>query len=118
MATATITIEDVFEYVHGHADEEELDSLVEAFKARRKALSEKRALNVKVGTEVTLSGLSPKYLNGLAGTVETVNGSRADVRLNEESTQRLRFKGKRFYVPMDEETHLLTGVPKGCCTTS
>lgn len=118
MATATITIEDVFEYVHGHADEEELDSLVEAFKARRKALSQKRALNVKVGTEVTLSGLSPKYLNGMSGTVETVNGTRADVRLNEASTRRLRYSGKRFYVPEDEEQYLLPGVPKGCCDAS
>lgn len=117
MATATITIEDVFEYIHGHADEAELDSLVEAFKARRKALSAKRALGVKKGSKVALTGLKPKYLNGLSGTVETVSGTHADVRLNEESTRRLRYSGRQFYVPEGENEYVMA-VPKVCCTAA
>lgn len=50
-----------------------LDRIVEAVRSRRQELSRKRsqlnALTIDVGARVRLQGLSPKYLNGLEGTV-------------------------------------------------
>lgn len=118
--TATTTpgsVAEVIDYVHSHADEQDLEVLGRAIKDRRKLLGEQRAATVRRGVEVSLDGLSPKYLNGLTGTVETVRGSRADIRLDEQSTVRLRLSGRKFHVPSDETQYLLTGVPKQCCLT-
>lgn len=116
--TATTTpssVADVLDYVHSRADEQDLEALIEAVRTRRKVLGEQRAATVRIGSEVRLDGLSPKYLNGLTGTVESVRASRADVRLDKASTSTLRFTGRKFSIPADEEEFLLRGAPKSCC---
>lgn len=116
--TATTTpssVTEVLDYVHSRADEQDLEALIQAVKTRRNVLGEQRAAAVRTGTEVRLDGLSPKYLNKLTGIIETTKGSRADVRLDKGSTATLRYAGKKFYIPITEETFLLTGVPKQCC---
>lgn len=118
--TATTTpasIGPILDYVHSSADEQDLDSLIQAVKTRRNVLGEQRAATVRRDAPVRLDGLSPKYLNGLTGTVETTKGNRADVRLDEQSTSRLRYSGKKYYIPADESQFLLSGVPKQCCLT-
>lgn len=118
--TATTTpssVTEVLDYVHSHADEQDLDALFRAIRTRRSVLGEQRAATVRRDTEVHLDGLSPKYLNGLTGTVESLKGNRADVRLDEKSTNRLRYAGRKFYIPTEEKQYLLTGVPKQCCLT-
>lgn len=113
--TASATITEVLDYVHARADEQDLDSLLQALRTRRKVLGEQRAATVRSGLEIRLDGLSPKYLNGLTGTVVTLDGNRAEVRLDERSTTQLRGSGRRFYVPAGEIEYLLTGIPKSCC---
>lgn len=119
MATATATtIEDVFEFIHGQANETDLDNIFDAYRSRTKVLREKRALSVSPGKEVVVTGVSPKYLNGLRGTVEEVDGKCASVRLDEASTRRLRASGsRRFFIPDDETNYVLTGLPKSTCQT-
>lgn len=116
--TATTTpssVTEVLDYVHSRADEQDLEALLQAVKTRRNVLGEQRAATVRNGTEVRLDGLSPKYLNGLTGTVVSTKGNRADVRLDKASTNKLRYAGRKFYVNANEEEYLLTGVPKQCC---
>lgn len=115
MATTAATLDQVLDYVHGHADEQEITALYDALNTRRKALNDRRALAVREGLSVRLDGLSPKYLNGLTGTVESISGKRADVRLDEHSTSVLRYAGNKFYVAADVNEYVLHGVPKGCC---
>lgn len=113
--SASATITDVLDYVHTRADDQDIESLVQAARTRRKVLGEQRAATVRVGLEVCLDGLSPKYLNGLTGTVDTLDGNRAAVKLDEVSTDRLRTSGRRFHVPIDTRRYLLGGIPKACC---
>ena len=111
----TATIDSTLDFIAGHADERQIDVIHAALRDRRKALAARRALAVTVGQTVTLDGLSPKYLNGLTGTVRTIKGNRADVLLDEASTLSLRWAGRRFVVPEDTKNYLLTGVPTTCC---
>lgn len=116
--TTDTTITDVLAYIQTRADAADLDALSGAVRARQRDLGAQNAANVRVGVAVTTYNLSPKYLNDLTGVVEAVSGSRADIRLDEASTARLRRTGRRFYVPQDETQHLLTGVPKACAAVS
>lgn len=112
----TLTVNDVAEFITNAATEEDLDDVVNAVKARQKALRNLRAMDVKPGVEVTLTGLSPKYLNGLSGTVqEGGRGQRVDVLLDSASTQRLARQGSKFHIDPDAEEYLLTGVPASTC---
>jgi len=116
--TAAASLDQVLDYVHGHADERELDTLADALKSRHNALRQRRALAVHTGLGVRLNDLSPKYLNGLTGTVETESGNRVDVRLDKASTTTLRYAGRKFFIGPDEEEYLLRGVPKSSCIPS
>lgn len=116
MATITDTrIEDVFEFIHGQADETDLDHIFDAYKTRTKVLRDKRALGVAPGAEVVIKGISPKYLSGLRGTVHEIDGKSASVRLDEASTRRLRYSGRKIFVPADETNYVLEGLPKSTC---
>lgn len=101
MATTTTqptTLSDVIGFITG-ATSDQLDLLSKAINDRRQSLRNERAALVKVGMKVVLSGVSPKYLDGMTGTVDAITGTRATVRLDEESTNRLRLTGRRFLVP-------------------
>lgn len=113
--TATLTLNDVRAFISGYADEQDLDAITRAVKARSRALMDDRAANLKVGTKVTLTNLSPKYLCGLTGTVKLLQGSRATVTLDAVSTEALRRSGRSYYVPVDVKEYDLSGVPSGCC---
>ena len=97
------------------ADEHDLDRIIQSVKDRRKVLRDARAAAVQIGADVTLDNLSPKYLNGLEGTVVVISGKRADVRLTEKSTGLLRFSGTRFHVPEGTTEYVLRGVPLSTC---
>lgn len=69
--------------------------------------------------KATLSGLSPKYLNGLTGEVVLDPNGRSGARafackLDEASTNRLRWAGSRFYIGPDVKEYVLPGVPMQC----
>ena len=87
--TAT-TITHVLDFIAGHADERQIDTILETVKGRRKTLDRHRALAVRKDQKVTLNRLTPKYLNGLTGTVTALNDQRCTVTLDEDSTNTQR----------------------------
>ncbi len=107
---------ELLSFVVLNADENDLDRIIEAVKGRRRALHEAAAAAVQVGSTVTLHNLSPKALNGLHGEVATINGKRADVLLDEESTAMLRFSRTRYALSVGSDpTFVLHGVPLTAC---
>lgn len=112
------TISDVFTFISA-ADEDELDRLIEGIKLRRKFIGQDRAAQLKVGDTVRLAGLSPKALNGLRGTVDSITRSHAAVMLDRDSTLKLLMSRTRFAaaVAAGAETYLLRGIPVTCCVT-
>lgn len=118
MTSATLSMQDVTQHIVNTATEEDLDTLFEAVRTRRKVLRDLRAMSVRDGAEVTLQGISPKYLNGLTGTVQPGRrGQRVDVLLDEESTDRLRYASRKIFIPAETKRHVLTGVPASTCVT-
>lgn len=80
------------------ADEDQLDTIIVAVNARRRALRSMAAARslaeLSVGDHVELDGLSPKYLNGCTGVLEGKSGTKITVRLDDEfrnSRARSRF---------------------------
>jgi hypothetical protein len=108
----------VLSYIVLSADEDDLDRVIQAVRDRRKTLATAAAADVQTGASVELHNLSPKALNGLTGDVDRINGKRADVLLDEDSTQRLRFSNTRYSGAVDfalrdgsATRYTLTGVP-------
>lgn len=106
-------------FIINEATDGDLERILEAVKSRRHTLRDLRAVAVQKDATVTLDGLSPKALNGLTGTVETIHGNRADVRLDEKSTRELAWSRTKFAgAAQSAETYLLHGVPLGCCVAA
>ena len=118
---AKVALPDVIGFIVSEATDGELDRITDAIRQRQRALRALRAATVSVGAQVRIRGLSPKYLNGLEGVVESITKSSGNVRLSKMSTARLRGTTKsstsrtRFYIRDDEEHYLLAGVPLSCC---
>jgi len=114
-AIAAPSITDALTFVANAQIEDELNRLQSAINARRQSIAAIRAAAITVGAKVELSNLSPKYVNGLTGTVEAYSRgkrTRMDVRLDEASTRRLRILGgHRFPVPEGVKEYLFMGVP-------
>lgn len=116
-ATAQITLADVLQFVASHATETDIGAIHDAARMRTKALHAVRAATVTLGANVRFAGLSPKYLNGLSGTVVEISGQRGTVRLDEKSTAALRRQGRRFYIAPTVAEYEMSGVPLSCCIT-
>ena len=115
--TTTIEFSDVLDYIIDRADDEDIDRLYEAIKVRNKALRARAAAAVRIGADVTLTAVSPKYLVGMTGTVVGIKGQRADVELDEASTSRLRIVGRRrFFIAPDAKRYIVQGVPMSSCS--
>ena len=102
---------DVLTFIETAATSDDIDAIHSAIKNRLRRLRDAQAAAVKLGDEVRIADISPKYLCGLSGTVTAKRGARVTVTLDERSTKMLRFK--RPYVG-DETNHELTGVPASC----
>ena len=83
------TFKDVLDYVGTQATDAEVRALFSAGNAR---IKHTRALNaaanaatLAVGDEVELTGLKPKYLNGLRGTIDAKAGQSFEVKLDDDS---------------------------------
>lgn len=113
VAERVASIEDAAEFIN-IATAEQLERLDQQMRLRRRTLESQRALSVTTGTQATLTNLSPKYLNGLTGTVTSISGSRATVTLDEGSTISLRYAGRKFYVAPGVTNYPATGVPLAC----
>lgn len=112
--TSTTTLTDVLGFVLGSAEQSDIERLYAAIKQRQQVLRAVKAAAVSEGATVKLEGLSPKYLNGLTGAAQNIQGQRCDVKLDETSTMTLRFTGRRFFVPPGVTNYVVTGVPLSC----
>lgn len=116
-----ITLADVLGFIIDGSTAGDLERITDMVRQRQRALRALQAAAVSVGAQVRIKGLSPKYLNGLEGVVESITKSSGNVRLGKLSTGRLRVTTKsstyrtRFYIRDDEEHYLLAGVPLSCC---
>lgn len=93
-----------------NADSDDITQVYAACKTRHRALAQMTAATLRTDAPGRTKGLSPKYLNGLTGTIV----STSSIRLDETSTRRLRFSGRRFYVAPEVTEYLLGGIPAGC----
>ena len=108
------TARDAVAFILARADETDIANILAAVKTRRRLLGQISAAAVKVGATVTLEGLSPKYLNGLTGTVKNISGARCTVTLDEASTNDLGFRSTRFYLLPGQKNYDLNGIPTQC----
>jgi len=105
-------LSDALNFILTGASNEDLTRVIEAIKSRRSILSTINAASVTVGASVKLDGLSPKYLNGLTGTVSSISGRSATINLDARSTQDLRWSGrKRFFINDGVTEYPLGGIP-------
>lgn len=112
--TADITA--TLQFITLRATDEDLERIFNATKQRRKTLGAARAATVTVGATVTIDGIRPKYLCGLAGEVQSIRGAKADILLDEASTKRLRIDGwQRFPMTAETARYVVRGVPLQCC---
>lgn len=114
------TLTDVTAFIVSEADHDALDRIGDAIRQRHEALRAIVAAAVREGMDTRIDGLQTGYLNGLRGTVQTIENSGrkrwANVLLDKESTDRLRWDRKsKKHVPTDTERYLLPGIPLSCC---
>lgn len=114
-----LTAHDLITFVLNQAGEDDLDALADAARRRRDALRAIAAAAVSEGNRVTIRDISPKYLNGLTGTVKTIETIRkkrcAVVTLDKDSTQKLALSSARYDWLFNQDSHDLPGIPLSCC---
>jgi hypothetical protein len=110
-ASKETTQDDVLAFIVSKATTANLAEIKEAVEVARS----NAGLGIKSGTKVSLSGLSPKFLNGLKGEVKNISGKRADVALDAISTARLAGqRSPRFHVMPGSTSYVLHGAPVQC----
>lgn len=81
-----MTPSDIIAAILDGALDDQMDALIATINARRRNIRQLEELQsltqLKVGTNVKLEGISPKYLNGLTGTVDAINGKKVTVKLD------------------------------------
>jgi len=117
---AISTITDVLTFIRTQAQSADLDRLHEAIKQRDKVIRHIAAAKVSPGSRVTITGLSPKFLNGLTGTVRSINRTVANVDLDRSSkiTLAAMDRSKKFWFYYSEENPYAMQVPLTCCVPS
>jgi hypothetical protein len=68
-------------------------------KEARAQASAEAAATLQIGDAVTLSGLSPKYLNGIRAVIRYRDGAKFGVEVVEEDQWQLRRYGRNIVVP-------------------
>jgi hypothetical protein len=116
MSAIAIEFREVLDFILDHASEEEIDRIWQAAQTRQKSLRSRAAAVITVGQEVRLTGISPKYHEGLTGTVTKINGKHAAILLDERSTHVLRVKGaRRYLIPPNYTQYEVGGIPLTTC---
>lgn len=113
-----LTADTVNGFLAEHATDTHLENLRPAISKRRTALDTIRVTSFKVGDEVIVDKIRPKYLAQLRGTLLEISplrrGARQGtvIRLDEESTNRLR---KHQYIPDEDIRHEIDIIPLNAC---
>jgi hypothetical protein len=108
--------EELLAYVMDEASLEELGRLGLAVQQRRRLLLRGSPTGVAVGETVVLEGATPRYVNGLTGTVEAVAREHCSVLLSEQCTVELRIVGaQRFEMAPGTLRYLLARIPMAWC---
>lgn len=105
------TLQDVIAFIASEADADDISRIHGATKQRTRTLRDIRAAAVKIGSEVKITDISPKYLSGMRGEVTEINGKHATVLLTKDDTDVLRYSGRRFFVPSGVDRYTLGGLP-------
>lgn len=107
---------DVLVYIANEADGDDIATIVSQIKERQRILMAKMSAGVAPGVRVTIRDISPKYLIGLVGDVQRIEGKIATVLFDEESTNSLRYgRQTRFHIAPGVDRYEL-GVPRDCCS--
>lgn len=105
---------DVRNWIVTECSAEEIDKVKGDLKARRDIL----VSSIVEGDVVRVTGISPKYLNGLTGAFRLERGrrgkARGSVMLDEVSTAILKSKKGNYYIPEGAKEYLLIGIPMVC----
>lgn len=118
MTTAPVELPDVVNYVLERADENDLDSIVQAINQRRLELSEKVPAAVTIGATVTIGEITPAYWAGLSGVVKAITPGHVQyltLTLDQASTNKLAASAKKYAHLVDRDSYDLAGIPLGCC---
>lgn len=76
-----------------------LESIVAAVAERKSAKARLVALNLKVGDVVELMGCSPRYVNGMQGTVVETHGRRGKTLVDVPDLMGTRFARRSWFAP-------------------
>jgi hypothetical protein len=106
----------VVTFIANSANLGDIEQLQAAYAARTATLRTQRARAIEVNQPVEIANITPAYLKGMTGTVESIDSSgrkkpRAKVRLDAKSTQTVRLYSSR--VPVDA-TEYTVDVPLTC----
>ena len=121
MSSDPVALSYVLSFIAEHAGNGELDSIVDAARARRRALADLAGAQITVGVSVRLGNLRPAYLNGLTGTVTERTTPRrgakprCTIRLDPESVRRLAFADTQYTHLHDQTSFDLGGIPAAAC---
>lgn len=111
------SLTDALTFILTSASNEDISRVIDGIKSRRSILATINAASVAIGEKVKLDGLKPKYLNGLTGTVESISGRSATVKLDARSTQELRWSGRRtHFIEADATEYPVRGLPLSTLT--
>ncbi|MDA3644360.1 hypothetical protein LZ318_30890 [Saccharopolyspora indica] len=119
MSEPAISITDVVRWIQESSSEGDFDVILKAINTRARALLDQAAANVRTGSRVRTHSLKPKYLNGLTGTVKTIETERgkrlATVSLDADSISKLGTT-QRYGHLWGQEKHDFAGIPVHCLT--
>ena len=102
-------------HIAAHATEGDLDRILEVLKERRKTLASMAAAAVTVGAAVEIVNITPSAYKGKRGTVESIDGAHAAVKLDADSTEELRWaRSRRVNVPHGVKEWTVPGIPLTC----
>lgn len=112
------TMNAVIAFIGNLEDGAGVDRILAALQASHDKMMERRAASVKVGDDVRLVDATPRYLDGLAGTLIEAEDGYGMVELSVESTGRLRFMPDNgdFAVGGDSR-YIIPSVSLMCCET-
>jgi hypothetical protein len=110
------TITEVLDFIGHEATVRDTERIQQVLTVRIKAVRAVRAATIEVGAQVTIKNIAPKALNGLTGTVSSIDGNRGTVTLDEPSTRTLSYARTKYanrIIP-GATSHPIGGIPLTC----